>query len=125
MKKLLFLLLLMIGTLTANAEDYSYLTFETTDGVKVSVPVASLTVTISGTTLTAGSHTFELINLSKMYFSMYDEVTGIGTPTISDADWKKVTAVYDLNGREVTKSEATKGVYIVKTKSGIHKIVVR
>ena len=42
----------MAGTLTAQAADYTYLTFETTDGAKVSVEASSLTVAISGTTLT-------------------------------------------------------------------------
>ena len=46
---------MMIGTLTAHAADYTYLTFETTDGAKVSVEASSLSITISGTTLTAGS----------------------------------------------------------------------
>ena len=52
MKKLFLFLMLMAGTLTAQAADYTYLTFETTDGAKVSVEASSLTVAISGTTLT-------------------------------------------------------------------------
>ena len=40
MKKILLLLTMLVGTLTAQAEDYTYLTFETTDGEKVSVSVA-------------------------------------------------------------------------------------
>lgn len=41
-------LTILVGTLTAQAEDYTYLTFETTDGAKASVAVADLTPTISG-----------------------------------------------------------------------------
>ena len=75
MKKILLLLTILVGTLTAHAEEYTYLTFETTDGAKASVAVSDLTLTISGTTLTAGTQSFTLSNLSKMYFSNTDETT--------------------------------------------------
>lgn len=68
MKKILLLLTLLVGTLTAQADDYTYLTFETIDGAKASVAVENLALTISGTTLTAGSQQFTLSNLSKMYY---------------------------------------------------------
>ncbi len=123
MKKLLLFLTLMIGTLTAHAEDYTYLTFETTDGAKVSVEASSLTITISGTTLTAGSQSFTLSNLSKMYFSSSDETTGIETLSVSD--WNEITDIYDLNGRKVSKDQMQRGVYVIKTKNGTHKIAVK
>ena len=41
MKKLFLSLMLLTGTLTAQAADYTYLTFETTDGAKVSVEAAA------------------------------------------------------------------------------------
>ena len=53
MKKIFILLTVLLATLTAQAEGYTYLTFETTDGAKASVAVENLTLTISGTTLTA------------------------------------------------------------------------
>ena len=124
MKKILLLLALMIGTLTAQAADYTYLTFETTDGAKVSVEASSLTITISGTTLTAGSQSFTLSNLSKMYFSTSDETTGI--EAISAQQLNEVSEIYDLQGRKVQKDQMRSGrVYIVKTKSGTHKIAVK
>lgn len=122
-KKLLFLLTFMIGTLTAHGEDYAYLTFETTDGEKVSVAASSLTITISGTTLMAGSQSFTLSNLSKMYFSTSDETNGIESLTVEDLN--EITEVYDLNGRKVQKDQLRKGVYVIKTKSGNHKIAVK
>ena len=127
MKKFIVLLLMMMGTLGVHADSYTYLTFETTDGAKVSVEASSLTITISGTTLTAGSQSFTLSNLSKMYFSNSDETTGIdridnGELTIENS----ATAIYDLQGRKVTKDEMRSGqVYIVKTKSGIRKIAMK
>ena len=113
------MLMFMVGAFTAHADDYAYLTFETTDGAKVSVEVSSLTITISGTTLTAGSQTFTLSNLSKMYFSNTNESTGINTLTISD--WNEVTEIYDLNGRKVTKDQMKRGVYVVKSKVALIK----
>ena len=124
MKKLFLFLMLMAGTLTAQAADYTYLTFETTDGAKVSVEASSLTVAISGTTLTAGSQSFTLSNLSKMYFSTSDETTGIKTLTASE--WNEVADIYDLKGRKVSKDQMRSGqVYVVKTKNDVHKIAVK
>ena len=110
-------------TLTAQAEDYTYLTFETTDGAKASVAVADLTLTISGTTLTAGTQSFTLSNLSKMYFSNTDETTGI--EAITSATLDEDTDIYDLQGHKVTKAQMQKGVYIVKTKNRTYKIVMK
>jgi len=116
----------MVGTLTAHADDYTYLTFETTDGAKVSVAVSSLTIAISGTTLTAGSQSFTLSNLSKMYFSTSDETSGTtGIRTISVQDLNEASEIYDLNGRKVSKDQLRKGVYVVKSKNGTYKIAVK
>lgn len=109
--------------LTAQAEDYTYLTLETTDGAKISVEASSLSITISGTTLTAGSQRFTLSNLSKMYFSNSNETTGI--EAISTEELNEALEVYDLNGRKVQKDQLKKGVYVIKTKSGNHKIAVK
>lgn len=123
MKKILLLLTTLAGALTAHAEDYTYLTFETTDGEKVSVSLESLTFTISGITLTAGSQTFVLTNLSKMYFSYTDDATVI--EEITQAILDEATDIYDLKGRKVSKTQMKHGAYIVKTKQGTHKIVVK
>lgn len=121
MKKLLLLLAVMIGSLFAHAEKYTYLTFEMTDGAKISVAASSLNITITGTTLKAGGQSFTLSNLSKMYFSTSDLTTAINT--ITDKELDKVTEIFDLNGRKVTKDHMRSGVYIVKSKSGTFKIV--
>lgn len=124
MKKLYLFLAVMLGTLTAHAEDYTYLTFVTSDGAKTSVSVSSLTMSISGTTLTAGSKTFTLSDLTKMYFSTSDE-TATDIKSISVKDLKEYSEVYDLNGKKMSKDKLKKGVYIVKTKTGNYKIVVK
>ena len=124
MKKLVVFLTMMMGTLAIHAADYNYLTFETTDGAKASVSVENMTLTISGTTLTAGSQSFTLSNLSKMYFSKSDETT-TGIEEITNAALDEATDIYDLQGHKVTKEQMRKGVHIVKTKNRTYKIVVR
>ncbi len=124
MKKLLFICLILCAGLTAtHAEDYPYLTFELTDGTKASVPAASLTLTINGTTLTTGSQSFELTNLSKMYFSTSNMSTGI--KSIDNGELTIDNEIYDLQGHKVTKAQMKKGVYIVKTKDKTYKIAVK
>ena len=122
MKKIALTLLILVGTLTAQADGYTYLTFETTDGTKASVAIESLTLSINGTTLTAGTQQFTHSNLSKMYFSTTDEsTTGIESISIESLD--EATDIYDLQGHKVTKEQMRRGVYIVKTKSKTYKMV--
>ena len=124
MKKLFLLLTVQVTTLIVQAEGYTYLTFETTEGAKASVSIKDLTLTISGTTLTAGSQQFTLSNLSKMYFSTSDE-TATGIEEINSAAIEEATDIYDLQGHKVSKDQMRKGVYIVKTNSRTYKMVVR
>ncbi|MBQ7420074.1 MAG: hypothetical protein IJV17_04950 [Prevotella sp.] len=123
MKKFILLLTAMIGSMATHAESYTYLTFELTDGSKTSVAVSSLTLSISGTTLTAGSQSFTLTNLSKMYFSTADETTGINAITAEELN--EITDIYDLQGRKIAKEQMRQGVYIIKTKRGTFKIAVK
>ena len=127
MKKIVLLLMTLVGGgLAVQADDnYTYLTFETTDGAKVSVSVSSLPVTINldNSTLAIGNETFALADLSKMYFSTQSETTGI--QEISSATIDEAADIYDLQGHKVTKAQMKKGVYIVKTNSKTYKIVKR
>ena len=123
MKKIVIILMVLVGALSVQAEEYTYLTFETTDGEKASVPVSSLSLTMSGNTLTAGSQTFTLSNLSKMYFSNSDETTAIEEVTTATLD--ESTDIYDLQGHRVTKDQMKRGVYIVKTPSRTYKMIVK
>lgn len=132
MKSFILGILMTVGTLPTMAGNYPYLTFELTDGTKVSVSVSSLTLTVNGTTLKAGSQTFTISNLSKMYFSSTDETSGataIDELTVDDLEGKEI---YDLNGHkielQITNYELPKlprGVYIVKIKNKTCKIVVK
>ena len=121
-----------VGTLPTMAGNYPYLTFELTDGTKVSVSVSSLTLTVNGTTLKAGSQTFTISNLSKMYFSSTDETSGATAIDELTADDLEGKEIYDLNGHkielQITNYELPKlprGVYIVKSKNKTCKIVVK
>ena len=134
MKKIALLLMTLAGALTVQgrvhplpdmAESaYNYLTFEMTDGAKASVSVASLTLSINGNTLTAGSQTFTLSNLSKMYFSTADE-TATGISEITAATLDEAAEIYDLQGHKVAKDQMRRGVYIVKSNSRTYKMIVR
>ena len=124
MKKIVLLCMALVGALSVQAEDYAYLTFETTDGAKASVAVSSLTLTISGSSLTAGSQTFTLSNLSKMYFSTADE-TATGISEITAATLDEAAEIYDLQGHKVAKDQMRRGVYIVKSNSRTYKMIVR
>jgi len=111
----------MAGMLTVHADGYSYLTFELTGGEKVSLSVSSLTITVSETTLTAGSQSFTLSNLNKMYFSNTDETTEI--KSLTTEEWNGITDIYSLHGQKVLKEQMQDGVYIVKSKNGTFKLV--
>ena len=127
MKKRLLILTALMGTLTAQADDYPFLTFELADGTKTSVAASSLSLTISGTTLTAGSQSFTLTNLSKMYFSTTDESSTSGIKSVSALttdEWESAE-IYDLQGRRVTREQMRQGIYVVKTTSGTFKVNVK
>lgn len=127
MKKIVLLLMTLVGGgLAVQAEDsYTYLTFETTDGAKVSVSVSSQPVTINldNSTLAIGNETFALADLSKMYFSTQSETTGI--QEINSATIDEAADIYDLQGHKVTKAQMRHGIYVIKTKQGTRKVSVK
>ena len=133
LRKFALLLTVWGAALVAHAEEYPYLTFETTDGAKISVSVESLTLSFNGTTLTAGSQTFTLSNLAKMYFTATSETTtgieSIGNLSI-DRLLSEDAEVYDLSGKKIARGTSSngqlpRGVYIIKTKEGTSKIAVK
>ena len=123
MKKVFLLLAVMIGSLTAQAGDYPYLTFETEDGTKTSISTVSLTIHIQDGKLMAGSTELTLADLSKMYFSTSDETTGIEEVNITTLD--ESVDIYDLQGRKVSKEQMRHGVYVIKTNKGNRKVSVK
>lgn len=122
MKKSILILTILAGTITAQADDYPYLTFETNNGEKVSVEFSSdLSLVFSSTTLNVGNQkTFNLKDLKKMYFSPVSQTTGISTVTTDDY---KIYGYYDLQGRPV--EQPTRGIYVIKTSKGTKKVYVK
>ena len=123
MKKVILSLSMLAGALYAMAEDYPYLTFETTNGEKTSISTASLTISIQDGKLMAGSMELTLADLSKMYFSTSNETTGIEEVSIATLD--DTADIYDLLGRKVSKAQMRRGVYVIKTKNGTRKVNVK
>ena len=123
MKKVLLSLSMLAGALSAMAEDYPYLTFETANATKTSISTASLTINIQDGKLMAGSMELTLSDLSKMYFSTSDETTGIEEVNIATLD--DTADIYDLQGRKVSRDQMRRGVYVIKTKNGTRKVNVR
>jgi hypothetical protein len=123
MKKLL-LSLLSLAAVSAYAYSFQYLTFETTDGIKVSISVTDLTMTFCGNTLVAGDKTFAINNLKKMYFSTSDDTT-TSISKITDVQKEDITEIYDLQGKKVNKNRMKNGIYVARTKSGTYKITVK
>ena len=123
MKKVILSLSMLAGALSAMAEDYPYLTFETTNGEKTSISTASLTISIQDGKLMAGSMELTLADLSKMYFSTSNETTGIEEVSIATLD--DTADIYDLHGRKISKEQMRCGIYVIKTKNGTHKVSVK
>ncbi len=126
MKKKVLALSILMASLTAQADNYSYLAFQTSDGIVTTVSVESLNITMSNGQLVAtnsdGSYTFTLTELDKMYF------TSEGATAISDLDimnHENCTDIYDMQGRKVSRDQMRRGVYIVKTNYGTYKINVK
>ncbi len=124
-ERMLAMMALALASTSVMAEEYNYLTFETKNGIKASVEITDLSITVNGTTLTAGNQNFVLENLSKMYFSVSDETSTTGISRLENVASQDVTAIYDLQGHQVEKGKMTKGVYIVKTKGGTYKIALK
>jgi len=122
MKTKVLTLLLLLVAMMAQAADYPYLTFETTDGQKTSVSVTSLSISIADGKLTVGGQTFDLSSLSKMYFSTASETTDISVVKNSQLTIDDDAEIYDLQGRRLSKDQMRHGIYVVKTKNGTFKV---
>ena len=75
MKNDMLFLPIVASSLSAMAQDFPYLTLETTDGTKTSISTASLTFYIQGSKLMAGSIELTPAVLNKLHFSVSDETT--------------------------------------------------
>lgn len=132
MKKFLLTLAVLLSFAIAQADSYSYLVFQTTDGTTTAVNVSNMSITISGTTLTAtnssSTYTFTLSNLSKMYFSN-TSTTSLSQVTEADTSGE----LYNLAGQNIGRfsdlqtitPSLQQGTYVVKQKGQTFKITIQ
>lgn len=133
MKKLFVCMMLLTGTLAAQAYDYPYLTFQTSDGTTKTVSVESLVITFNNGQMVAtsgtDSQTISLSQLSKMFFSISSDATAISEVT-TESDAIEVFSISGHSlGRYTSSSEAKNalksGVYIFKSKNNSAKIAIK
>lgn len=122
MKKCI-LALAALFCLEAYAEDFPYLTFETTDGAKVSFASRGLAMGFSENILNVGQETFEISNLSKMYFSATNETSGISQIELTDIN--SAAEIYDLQGNRVQTEMMSNGIYMIRDKNATYKVIVK
>ncbi len=133
MKKTLLSMVMLMSALTIVADDYPYLTFETQDGSVKSVSTTSLTLTISGNELIVndGACSFQLSDLSKMYFSTSD-ATGIEQLTSNLSQEEEVYAytadgifVGRFDNLRAAQNTLKQGLYIFKSNGKTLKVTVK
>ena len=108
------------------AENYPFLTFETIEGGKISLPSESLTLSFDGNNLNVGGQTFLLSNLNKMYFTLSDESVSTSIQTHTNEIQNGTMEVFDLKGCKVPVSQMKKGeAYIVKDTNHTHKLIMK
>jgi uncharacterized protein YegP (UPF0339 family) len=132
MKKLFVFLFLAASALPSLADNYPYLNFTKADGTVTSLSVSDLQLVVSDGKLLItnndGSTTFQLSDLSKMYFT--DTATGIFSVKSAAAD--EAVTVYSLMGVNLgsyesaakAKAQLKPGVYLLKSNSKTTKTVV-
>lgn len=127
MKKLILSLSLLSPlAISATADEYPYITFETLEGTKSSVPVTSdLQFSFANNTLTIANQTFALDNLSMMYFSTTEQSVATSIHTVKQIT-ENASDIYTLDGRKIIASQMQKGeTYIVKSNNGTNKLIVK
>lgn len=75
MKNVILSLPMMASSLSAMAQDFPYLTYETADGIKTSISTTSLQIYVQGSKLMTGSIELTPAVLNKLHFSISDETT--------------------------------------------------
>ena len=125
-KRIIILSLLAAISGQILAEEYGFMVFTLNDGSTQSIPAKELSMSFTGGNLTAKSGTstltIPLTDLKSMVFSN-DEASGIGQVDSKTTD--NVTGIYNLQGHKVSKELLRKGVYMVKTQNGTHKMTIK
>lgn len=122
--------LMVLSSMAINAEDYTYLTFQTKDGTEYSIAVSGLSITFSDGYMVASDGTaLPLSDLSKMYFNTTSDIENMKIDTAGGA-----VLVFNASGVQIgsypTLSKALsalgKGLYMIRKDNGeTNKIIVR
>jgi len=133
MKRLALATLITMGTLQAQAYEYPYLVFQNAEGATTAMAIEQLTITISDgqliVTNASGTQTFQLTDLSKMFFTQTADLTGISNTEAENEAVEVFTTgglslgkFQDIN---TAKTSLKPGLYIMKSKSKTTKIAVK
>ena len=132
-KRFLLLLLMALPLVSAQADGFQFLAFQTQNGAVQTLPVTGLRITFSNGQLVAtdgtSALTLPLSELSKMFFSE-SEVTAIESIAVSEG--RNEGAVYNLQGvrvgsirnGEMSLQGLPRGIYIVTRQGRTEKISI-
>lgn len=131
--KSLLLLCALCASMHCAAQNYRYLTFETSGGSAVSIEATGTVITFSGNTATVTNGdkqlTLNTTELQRMYFGSTDASTGISqVSATSTAPVELYTPAGVRVGSYARLQDATQlqpGVYIVKQDGRTYKTVVK
>ena len=130
MLRKVILSMMAAGVLTAQADSFSFLTIEKTDGTAQSLTAVGLTINYSNGNLVA---TIALTDISRMYFSNEQAITSaistVNTSTPTSETNPQSDGIYNLQGHRVAslsqRSSLRKGIYIIVENGQTKKVQVK
>jgi hypothetical protein len=137
MLRKVILSMMATGVLTAQADSFSFLTIEKTDGTAQSLTAVGLTINYSNGNLVATngtqSATIALTDISRMYFSNEQAITSaistVNTSTPTSETNPQSDGIYNLQGHRVAslsqRSSLRKGIYIIVENGQTKKVQVK
>ena len=135
MKKIGFMLTMLVCAVMAQAGEYAYLVFTNTEGTKTALSVSDLSMTVNGTQLEItnvnGSVNFTLTDLAAMQFSVDGETLPEGIDNVLNAD--APVTVFAINGMALgtfssmlqAVQQLDRGTYVMVQSGKSQKLIVR
>lgn len=133
MKKFLIPTMALMLAMSASAETYPYLSFQTVDGSVVSLKSSNLNLTIEDGKLVVqndeGSNKFVLTDLARMFFSQSTEtaITNLNTDVNSTLQVYTTSGVFlgGFDSEHSLRRSVPSGIYVVKTNGRTLKMAVK
>lgn len=133
MKKFLIPTMALMLAMSASAETYPYLSFQTVDGSVVSLKSSNLNLTIEDGKLVVqndeGSNKFVLTDLARMFFSQSTEtaITNLNTDVNSTLQVYTTSGVFlgEFDNERSLRRSVPSGIYVVKTNGRTLKMAVK